>query len=692
MPRLTVGRDGGRSPGSAFSSAATTASSHKHATVPGRRWLLAAVALFPTAAGTTTTDDGGPGGPLDPDRLRHGWDEGFEQDAVEVSPTALATPDPRPTIPVPWRTTRESASTGSQSLILQGTDGPPGRQELVGPGVPVQPGDIAVVSLHYRTREPTTGGYLLFWIELWDGAEWRRQPARRCLPSLAWRDSLGRPQIIEPGVLQVRAGFSASTAMSPDQAWFVDDLHVDVETLRDLPASTPARGDSRGTAADRPNIVLIGVDTLRADHLGCYNPRMPLTPAIDQMAAEGVRMANARAQAPWTKPSFGTIFTGVYPSVHRADDVDRVLSSDLTTLAEVLRDHGYFTAGFVASGTQGYLGSKMGFAQGFQSYNHYVTDGRLNEDVVRWLGLNARHFRDRGSKHPLFLFWHIIDPHLPYRRHDPRLVNKGALGTVDITYAEHVAPMTEGTLAWTEEDRAYVRELYQGEVQQTDRWVGRLMALLRASRLGRNTIIVFVADHGQALGEHGEFGHKTGWKQVLDVPYIVWGPTRVPSGVVVKRLVETRSVGPTILSLAGIPVPVTWTAESVTHSFDGHEDSDPKARTFSEDVRHGVLAFETPRLKLVLSGGNVFETGSGYVWDVRALQAGQDVHANLVARSDDPEESHNLEAARPRDAGRLRNATLDILEFLLTQSSALERNELDEETILRLKSLGYALE
>ncbi len=272
-------------------------------------------------------------------------------------------------------------------------------------------------------------------------------------------------------------------------------------------------------AAEPPNVLLLTLDTTRADALGAYDlkkagGREARTPVLDGLAARGVRWARAITPAPLTLPAHASLFTGLAPPEHgvRANGSD-VLSRKMPTLAEAYGSRGYATAGFVASTV---LDRNFGLARGFGRYGDRMTDNvrmarEMTDAALEWLGR-------QGAGKPLFLWVHYYDPHAPYS--PPGM-----------------------------DPKASPAQRYAGEVAFMDREIGRLLAALPGGA-GR-WLIAAVGDHGESLGEHREDGHGIFlYQATLHVPLLLAGPG-VPRGKVVEEAVSTRRLASTLLRLTG---------------------------------------------------------------------------------------------------------------------------------------------
>ncbi|HKT12800.1 MAG TPA: sulfatase-like hydrolase/transferase [Terriglobia bacterium] len=271
------------------------------------------------------------------------------------------------------------------------------------------------------------------------------------------------------------------------------------------------------------NVLLITLDTTRADHLSCYRPGFARTPNLDALAARGVRFEHAIAQVPLTIPSHACIMTGSYPEVNGVRDMTGfALSNTHPTIASLTHAAGYATAAFVGSSV---LGRRFGFSTGFDTYDDdmgrsvmdagqpgLLLERRANvvtDHAIAWLKSN-------GDK-KFFLWCHYYDPHEPYDPPEPY---------------HHL----------------YARDLYSGEIAYMDSQLGRLFDDLKAQGLADRTLIVVTADHGESLGEHGEDTHGVFlYDATLHVPLIIAGPG-IPPGKVVAQQVRSIDIMPTILA------------------------------------------------------------------------------------------------------------------------------------------------
>ena len=329
-------------------------------------------------------------------------------------------------------------------------------------------------------------------------------------------------------------------------------------SARGLRAATPVR----------PNVLLVSIDSLRADHVGAYGYARETSPAIDTLARDGALFESAISSAPWTVPAHMTLLTGLPPEVHDVVTVRQKLSPDAVTLAEVLQGAGYATAAFVSGPT---VMAHYGFGQGFASYDESMVERRpkLGGAAVSSPGLVdlVGGWLDRWSavetREPFFVFLHMWDVHYDYvpppeyvERFDP-----GYRGNLDARRFETNDTISRGM---DPRDLQHLIALYDGEIRFTDDHLARLFAKLRALGVLDDTIVVVTSDHGEEFFEHGSKGHaKTLYDEVLRVPLVVRYPRRVAPSQRVTQQVRLMDVAPTILGLAGVTAPEGFGARDV---------------------------------------------------------------------------------------------------------------------------------
>jgi arylsulfatase A-like enzyme/Tfp pilus assembly protein PilF len=301
----------------------------------------------------------------------------------------------------------------------------------------------------------------------------------------------------------------------------------------------------------RLNIVIVTLDTTRADHLGCYGYERAMTPTIDELASRGILFEKAYAPAPLTLPSHATMFTGLQPVEHGVMTNGRGrLGSDVTTFSEIAREKGFVTAAFVASFV---LNAKFGLNQGIDTYDddlsgtprptdalHRERSGNIVVDsALNWL---THHKNER------FHCWiHLYDPHKPYLPHEDLFGDQ---------FQEHP---------------------YDAEIAFVDLQLARVLKFLNENKLDRNTLVVVVGDHGEGLGEHNEPTHGYQlYDSTLHVPLIIVPPDSTTRGLRITEPVSLVDLFPTLLELLQFPIPKGITGRSLAPAIQGNSiDSRP---------------------------------------------------------------------------------------------------------------------
>lgn len=370
----------------------------------------------------------------------------------------------------------------------------------------------------------------------------------------------------------------------------------------------------------RPNVLLITVDTLRADHLGVYGYTRPTSPNIDLLARSGVVFENAFTHAQLSGPSHATMLTGLYPPTHAVVGNAVPLSDDHLTLAEILGAVGFETAMFVS---HRFVSDEYGFSQGFETHeNHHVhTHGHSHEneeDEDEEQGLErlasvfdaAVDWLAQPKSGPFFLWLHAQHPHLSYEPPPPydRMFGEPPASDHDLRCVETLYDHHHEKISLEADEMEYVVAQYDGEIAFVDAQLGRVFSALRSLGLDANTVVVLTADHGEMLFDnrarrvigHGEMRRDP----VLRVPLIVRSPT-VLEGRRVEAMVGLIDLAPTILDLVGLRIPHRFQGSSLVGLANGEDAIIRRAShscTFHEDglIR---LSTRTPRFKLICEKG-----------------------------------------------------------------------------------------
>jgi choline-sulfatase len=351
----------------------------------------------------------------------------------------------------------------------------------------------------------------------------------------------------------------------------------------------------------RLNVLVIGVDTLRPDHLGCYGYSRPTSPNIDGLASEGVLCERTVSQAPWTLPSFATVFTSLYPSQHGAVRLSNGLRDSVPTLAEILKQHGYRTGAVINAPT---LKPATRVNRGFDHYSALRLDERLADGTTR----DALEWIDESGG-PFFMFAHYFDPHRPYappppfhRKYDPDYC--GPIGdSFDLEGFSLVkSEMSRQMEVLTAEDWAHIVALYDGEITFADREIGTLLSGLASRGLRRNTLIVFLSDHGEEFFEHHCYGHGHSlYDELIKVPLIFSLPGILPADVRITRQVRLVDVAPTILDLLGLDSDACFEGVSLKPLMDGRPDGlGEGSATLSPDLAFSESISQGPELKCIV--------------------------------------------------------------------------------------------
>ncbi|MBN1483135.1 MAG: flippase-like domain-containing protein [Chloroflexia bacterium] len=450
----------------------------------------------------------------------------------------------------------------------------------------------------------------------------------------------------------------------------------------------PSTGIIPTSLQDKPNVILIGVDTLRADRLACYGYNEPNSPHMDTLAADGVLYQNMLAQSSWTKPSFATIFTSLYPSSHTAIYKSSRLPQGALTLAEVLHMAGYRTGGLANNIN---VAPSFGFDQGFDEYNFLEPGYPLGADasssqLAFYQLLRRAYFRFAGERvvvehfyqdaqtmtdqalqwleghqdERFYLFLHYMDPHDPYMEHP-----YSGLG-----YARAENQDPDPAMAET------FSQLYDGEIRYLDGHLGRLFDWLRQAGLYENTLIILTGDHGEEFQEHGGWWHGlTLYGEQVEVPLIVKYPGGARAGTLEGEFARSLDIAPTVLDVLGLPLPESWQGRSLW------SETEAPTYVFAEEDHEGNI------IHMVQQGEHKWiRANEG---NPRGLPTQE-----LFDLAADPHEQHNLVATESQaEQTELDDTMNTLLESAIVKAAAnrvaAEAGELDAATEEQLRNLGY---
>lgn len=441
--------------------------------------------------------------------------------------------------------------------------------------------------------------------------------------------------------------------------------------------SGPPAGEAPGAAADA--VVLIVVDTLRADHLGAYGyDARPTSPELDRWAGRGLLFERAWAASSWTLPSFGSLLTGRLPSAHAvgtevADDSGAdfmvaaarnfvSLPEGIATLPEMLGAHGFATGALLSNP---FLDPGFGLGRGFAYYDNYPAsnaDLRRAADTVD----QALAWLDGHAGHPAFLLVHLFDPHLDYDAPPPfRGRFTGTAGDFDLPVA-NLWPIRNRIAELGAAERAFIAAAYDEEIATVDAELGRLLAGLQQRGVLRRGLVVLTADHGEELFEHGGFEHGHAmYEEVLRVPLILWGAGVAPARD--DTPVSLIDVAPTVLAAAGVDA---GDLPGVS-LLDADRDRRPAQRDLiAERLLYG------PETKVIVR------------WPFKVIARAKTGSTLLFDLQADPGERHDLAAERPEQVRELLGALAEKLAAAAALGAA-AGVELDDQLLRRLRALGY---
>lgn len=403
-----------------------------------------------------------------------------------------------------------------------------------------------------------------------------------------------------------------------------------------------------------PNVLLISVDTLRADKLGVYGSKRQLTPNIDKVAFDGIVVDKYITSSPWTRASFGTLFTSLYPEHHGGHQniqskFNDAMDPQIVTMAEIFDEHGYETAAFQSNGK---AGKHYGFAQGFDTWLGEELVNKLDRlpyaRADRTFSAFARWFKSHKSE-SFFAWINFMDAHMPYAppaRYRKGIVDEDYKGPIKRKFANYRLGRT-GTL--TKRDRKYVESLYDAEVKHADDYVGKTIHLLRESKNYDNTVVVIVSDHGEEFWDHGRkdtnkikgehnwgFGHgQTLYDELIRVPFIIRYPPKLGvKGKVtrIRRTLRELDFLPTILDIIGIPAPSSakFDGRSIIGVLTRKDNSYKTPNIYLGSLLYGseLKGIRTDRYKLIYEPS----TGNSIVFDL----------------SKDPGETIDISVQQPR--------------------------------------------
>jgi len=485
--------------------------------------------------------------------------------------------------------------------------------------------------------------------------------------------------------------------------WWISRLALCALSIAGAGCRSDAGTPDRETAQRiqrRPNIIFVMIDTLRADAVGAYgNPRNN-TPTIDRWATEGVLFERVITAAPWTQPSIASIFCSYYPTVHKVTSYRQAYNSSVLgmervavfgdqfeTLAELLSENGYATAGFVANP---FMYREYGFAQGFDHFDTSFAENDTHGDVVNEAAFSWLDQRDPSR--PFFLFLHYMDVHGPYNA-SPELLDpllewadgvseKRRLTKIELDRLKHLRPIPR--IYREDRDRhdrlkdyrEYWVARYEAGARQMDLYLAQLQARLESLGVWEDALLVVMSDHGEALCEIGiwEHGYSV-HESEAQVPLILRWPEVLPADVRVAQPVRTIDLMPTLLDGLGLSAPDGIQGRSLIRLIAG-DAPDETPPQFIESVKLGK-----EQKALYLDG-----------WKLTVVPATDAVQ--LCDLGPDPDEQRDLSRTEPEKLKQLSRVLLRQLKENMRLAKGVQPAtvELSREQRERLNALGYSKE
>jgi arylsulfatase A-like enzyme len=474
----------------------------------------------------------------------------------------------------------------------------------------------------------------------------------------------------------------------------------------------------------KPNIILIVMDTVRADHLSCYGYFRKTTPNIDKIANQGVLFENAFSAAPWTPPSHASIFSGRYPSDHKTIGRNISLNKDVPVIPEILSQKHYRTIGITCCRM---LNHESGFSRGFDKYVDVSAARKTTRDVMQSITrgpdkgaylanatikkLLKEHIQ-KNKQQPFFMFINYFESHTPYdpprpfkskfcnkltqskiylnefilRKFLAKTTERFADNNLDISRLQFIASGGGGfsfaakKLSISDKEWAVVKSWYDGEINYLDSRIGELISFLKDSGIFENTILVLTADHGEIFGEHGLAVHPLClYDSVLRVPLIFSGPPIANHGKRLSQIVSTVDIFPTILDIAGVKASDKIAGRTL---YPFNERQTHK----SICAEYGGLHLLSLRAKYVLEELNKIDQGCKCVRTDNYKYIYSVDKEELYDVKNDPAEKVNLISKLPEKAQSLKKELQSSTDISFFGPKTFSDKT---EMLNRLKALGY---
>jgi arylsulfatase A-like enzyme len=442
------------------------------------------------------------------------------------------------------------------------------------------------------------------------------------------------------------------------------------------------------TNNNRNNVILISLDTLRADHLGCYGYERETSPAIDALAEDSALFLNTYSSSPWTLPSHVSLLTALHCMQHGVHYEDEKMDSSLVTLADLLRQNGFYCSAFTGGG---FVNAAYGFSKGFDSYGQ-SSRGIHQKDAAEWTCGSVLNWIDNHKDRDFFLFIHTYQPHNPFSCPPPfnAMFLDEAAEWKEMDLLKHIGGKEGIFKNLSERERKNIISLYDAEIRYTDeKLIEPLIKKLKETGLYDQTTLIVTSDHGEEFYDHHgwEHGH-TLYDELLKVPLIIKFPgsefarKRIP---IIVRLID---IMPTILDGLGIKrsgldldgkslLPILQEKEIADRTFVAY-----KADNILNSHIPQKISMNEEKLKLILNKKFIPEQLPFFVFPPKEL-----VPVELYDLSKDSIEQNNVVDERSQMASRLVNLINDMYNKIKDKRS--EKADIDKDLLEQLKALGY---
>ena len=450
-------------------------------------------------------------------------------------------------------------------------------------------------------------------------------------------------------------------------------------------------GGGEGGGAAR-NVLLISIDTLRPDHLGCYGYERDTSPVLDIIAEDGVVFEDCLSTAPWTLPGHASMLTGLYPSTHGVKDHDRTLGDDTPSVATLLKEQGFRTMAVVNS--HNIATERFGLTKNFDDFDYVFEQepipGKKNLNGDQAMAIanrgpaitrKALALLDKHKEEPFFMFLHYYDVHTdftPAPKWRKEFVDPYD-GPLTGNTQELIRYRVKGEQL-TEDDKRFLRQMYDAEIRQLNGVLVKLFAYLDENGLSENTLVIITSDHGEEYGEHGDVLHgRSQYQELLAIPLIMRGPG-VPAGLRVSEPVSLVDVVPTILKMTGVRPRVIFDGMDLTLAWLSPGKLAEPRYFFGEADHNNWIGEGAERAKY-----------ADVAWMVRLENS--KLHFNEILQryelydiEKDPFEQVEISSEEAERASQLRNR---LEEYMRNEGSGKRVEGPDADELKLLQQLGY---